>query len=80
MDVFLVQIVDFQNVGKNMNERDFIYWLQGFLELTNETTLDEKQINQIKEHIKLVLTKKTPVSLHDLPRKYDGLGHSTKYC
>jgi len=43
-----------------MQERDFIYWLQGFLELSGATTLNEEQVKVIKEHIALVMTKVTP--------------------
>ena len=48
-----------------MNERDFVYWLQGFLELNEESdkteslTLDAKQVSCIKEHLNLVMTKVT---------------------
>jgi hypothetical protein len=44
----------------NMNERDFIYWLQGMLENVEETTLDEKRLKSVKDHLKLVMTKVTP--------------------
>lgn len=43
-----------------MNERDFLYWLNGFLELSGSVTLNEKQVQVIKEHIALVVTKVTP--------------------
>ena len=43
-----------------MQERDFIYWLNGFLELSGATTLNEEQVKVIKEHIALVITKVTP--------------------
>lgn len=43
-----------------MNERDFIYWLQGFLELSEAESLNEKQIQIVKDHIELVLKKETP--------------------
>lgn len=43
-----------------MTERDFIYWLNGFLELSKTKQLDEDQIDLIKAHIKLVLFKVTP--------------------
>jgi hypothetical protein len=45
-----------------MTERDFIYWLNGFFELSNPSTLDEKQVQIIKEHLALVLQKTTPTS------------------
>lgn len=43
-----------------MSERDFIYWLQGALEIMDPKQLDEKQIQVIKDHIALVLKKETP--------------------
>lgn len=43
-----------------MTERDFLYWLQGFLEMSEAKTLDEKQVQIIKDHIKLVAVKVTP--------------------
>jgi hypothetical protein len=43
-----------------MNERDFIYWLQGFLELSGAKTLNEQQVKIVKDHIALVMTKVTP--------------------
>lgn len=43
-----------------MNERDFIYWLKGYLELSDATALTEKQLQIIKDHIDLVMQKKTP--------------------
>lgn len=43
-----------------MSELNFIYWLQGFLELTDSKIINENQIQAIKDHIKLVLKKETP--------------------
>ena len=43
-----------------MSERDFIYWLSGFLESSKLNTLDEDQTKTIKEHLALVVTKVTP--------------------
>ena len=42
-----------------MQERDFIFWLQGFLELSGAITLNEQQVQVVKEHLALVLNKKT---------------------
>jgi len=39
---------------------NFVYWLQGFLELSGTKNLNEEQVKILKEHIKLVLDKKTP--------------------
>jgi hypothetical protein len=43
-----------------MSLENFVFWLQGFLELENPKTLSEQQVNIIKDHLKLVLNKKTP--------------------
>lgn len=43
-----------------MNERDFVYWLQGYLEMSEAKTLSEEQVKIIKDHIKLVAVKATP--------------------
>lgn len=43
-----------------MNERDFVYWLNGFLELSGAAAMDEEQVRVVREHLALVLRKKTP--------------------
>lgn len=43
-----------------MNERDFIYWLSGFLESSDPKILFEDQVKTIKEHLDLVVKKVTP--------------------
>lgn len=43
-----------------MNERDFIYWLSGFLESSNVKTLSEEQLATVKDHLKLAVNKVTP--------------------
>lgn len=43
-----------------MDSLSFVYWLQGLLEIGDPKSLDEKQIKIIKDHIALVLEKKTP--------------------
>lgn len=44
-----------------MNERDFCYWLQGFVELTEADNISPEQWQAVKDHLKLVFEKKTPV-------------------
>jgi len=46
-----------------MEERDFVYWLNGFFELSGATTLNEQQVKVIKEHLALVMTKVTPTTI-----------------
>lgn len=43
-----------------MNEREFCYWLQGLLELSDVKILDEKQVQIIRDHLQLVFNKQTP--------------------
>lgn len=43
-----------------MTEKDFVFWLQGFVELTETDNISEKQWLVIKDHLKLVFDKKTP--------------------
>lgn len=43
-----------------MTPENFIYWLQGFLEIGNPTEITDIQIQEIKNHISLVLKKETP--------------------
>jgi len=39
---------------------NFIYWLNGFFELSGATTLNEQQVKVLKEHMALVMKKVTP--------------------
>jgi hypothetical protein len=39
-----------------MNERDFVYWLNGLMELGEPETLNAKQVQMIKDHLKYVFT------------------------
>lgn len=42
-----------------MNERDFAYWLHGFMELTQGQTPSPAQWKSIREHLDLVFKKVT---------------------
>lgn len=48
-----------------MNSREFCYWLQGMFELTNTTSLDEKQTDLIKRHLQLVFKHEIDPSYGD---------------
>ena len=55
-----------------MSPENFIYWLQGFLEIQNPQNITETQVQIIKDHIALVLKKETPVrTLEDMAKKYN---------
>jgi hypothetical protein len=43
-----------------MSPEQFVYWLQGFMEVANPKTLDESQTQAIKDHLKLLFDKQTP--------------------
>ena len=43
-----------------MSPENFVYWLQGYLELSDSKDLDGNQVDIIKDHLKLVLKKETP--------------------
>lgn len=42
-----------------MTERDFVYWLNGFFELSGATYLTDNQVRVVKEHLNLVFNKVT---------------------
>lgn len=43
-----------------MSPEQFAFWLNGFFEIQNPKTLDEKQTQQVKDHLALVFNKVTP--------------------
>lgn len=48
-----------------MQSRDFAYWLQGFFEISDAKSLDEKQTEQIKKHLHLVFGHDIDPSMGD---------------
>ena len=50
-----------------MTAENFVYWLQGMLEISNPETITKEQIQVIKDHIALVLRKETPNRTQPLP-------------
>jgi hypothetical protein len=42
-----------------MSPQDFCYWLQGFMEVSDPKSIDEKQLEVIKKHLALVFTNVT---------------------
>lgn len=53
-----------------MNSRDFIYWLQGFFELANPSTIGEVEIDLIKRHLHLVFKHEIDPSYGDEDHQY----------
>lgn len=43
-----------------MTPENFVYWLQGYLELCEPVVITNREVESIKQHIALVLEKKTP--------------------
>jgi len=53
-----------------MTAEQFVYWLQGFMEVADPIELDKRQTQQIKNHLKLIFDKRTPeVSLPIIQRE-----------
>lgn len=44
-----------------MTPDQFVYWLQGFFEISDATSLTEKQVTIIKDHLQLLFKKETPI-------------------
>lgn len=43
-----------------MTPEQFVYWLQGFFELSEDGTVNDRQAAIIRDHLNLVFLKKTP--------------------
>lgn len=43
-----------------MTPENFVYWLQGWLEIQKPMAINEEQTQEIKNHLALVLRKETP--------------------
>lgn len=43
-----------------MSPEQFVYWLQGFIEMNPNAMLTHTQWEILKDHLKLVMDKKTP--------------------
>lgn len=48
-----------------MTSRDFCYWFQGMLEIADPKTLNEEQINVIKNHLNMVFLHEIDPSFGD---------------
>lgn len=78
-----------------MTPENFVYWLQGFFEISNPKELNEQQIEVIKNHLGLVLTNVTddtaPEKVKDFGKRIQDImkndktficnsGGNKKYC
>lgn len=43
-----------------MTAEQFVYWLQGFMEVSNPDTINKSETQVIKDHLQLVFNKQTP--------------------
>ena len=43
-----------------MTAEQFVYWLQGYMEMSNPSSLGVRETRIIKDHLALVFDKKTP--------------------
>ena len=44
-----------ENESKRMNSRDFMYWLNGYLELSETTGLTNSKLSVVRQHLKLAI-------------------------
>lgn len=76
-------MVKFGNTINNMTSRDFCYWLQGFFEIGRQTSIDQIQTQQIKNHLNLVFKHEIDPSIDlnnskvkdELQKIHDGTIH-----
>jgi len=49
-----------------MTPQEFAYWLQGYFELNDSATIDDRQAQIIKDHLALVFKKATPTRVQNI--------------
>ena len=52
------------NLYHHMTPDQFCYWLQGLMELQNPKTLNETQVQSIKDHLATICKKVTPIIIN----------------
>ena len=55
-----------------MNAEQFVYWLNGYLELSGAQELNAAQVKSVREHLALVLHKVTPPLENPKPTYFGG--------
>lgn len=63
-----------------MTPEQFVYWLQGFLELSSASRMEEYQIKMIRDHLATVFHKVTPVVDTTRPWAPGDFGGDPTYC
>ena len=63
-----------------MDSQNFVYWLQGYFEINGSNKLNEKQVQVIKDHLALVLTKVTPARSKTICAKVKSKKEEQSFC
>jgi len=63
---------------KNMDSKEFCYWLQGYFEINGETEISAMQATVINDHLKQVFDKKTPS--YDLKSVFPDIENTKFIC
>lgn len=60
-----------------MNSIDFCFWLQGYFEISEATTLSKKQVETIKNHLNLTFKHEIdPLKEKETPTPKEVLNHT----
>ena len=63
-----------------MTSRDFAYWLQGYFEISNPTSISEEETQMIRKHLALVFKHEIDPSMgnddHQTELNYIHSGHT----
>ena len=61
------------NNEDRLNPESFCFWLQGFIEMSGATSINEAQMKVLKEHLELVFKR---VATYSVPQQTPITGHS----
>ena len=53
----MVQTINNNVINDKMTPEQFVYWLQGWLEISDPKTIGEKETKMIKQHLDYVFSK-----------------------
>ena len=64
-----------------MTSRDFVFWLQGFVENTEQETMTPKQFDMLKKHLHLVFKHEIDPSFgpEEHQKELDAIHHSPSH-
>lgn len=63
-----------------MTSDEFVYWLQGYMELADPENMGKRELSIIQEHLSLVLHKVTQSPLKDSVLGPLHTGEPRKFC